>query len=657
MGSKSPEQICITLGCAPGDITCLTALPRDIMLTYPDKYEIHVSTHCLSLWDHNPHIAGQHRRVPNGMREIRVNYGRYISQANKNKMHFVTAFHREFARRGGCDVPCLLSKGDLHLPPEKLANSPVDGRYWIVVPGHKADFTTKGWSAYRYQQVVDKLAAQGLRFVQCGSKNGNNTNPQLHGVADLVGETNLRDLLWLIHHADGVICPITCFMHMAACLDKPCVVVAGGREHWWWEAYVNVQDIETFGPYAQPVTVPHRYLHTQGLLDCCQARGCWKNKVLHTQNDKNRSYCKQPTDDGYGQTIPECMRMITVDHVTEAVMSYYNDGTLPPIGDPKALVLPEFPAPPKKVLKQTIDLFAAPAEILADAPRTADVPTMVKAFEGAKKKQAPTTAAATVLDDPIIGGKTTICCLMYGDYFEMHRACLGSILRTTHQDRREIRVVTNKLAIPTRAWLDKLHADGHIKVLKHNADNHKKYPAMRQLFHDPDNPIETKWIVWFDDDSIANRSPSWYEDLCAKIVYEYPKKARMVGDLRFFTLNPAQIEWAKSRPWWRGRQLQTKQKQEAPNGQHIWFAAGGFWALETEAMREAMIPDEDIGHNGGDYMVGLQLWQQGYRTAAWNNGKKHVHTSSVGRRGLNEVHTGMPNWQPGGVSKSRKTVV
>ena len=66
-----------------------------------------------------------------------------------------------------------------------------------------------------------------------------------------------------------------------------------------------------------------------------------------------------------------------------------------------------------------------------------------------------------------------------------------------------------------------------------------------------------------------------------------------------------------------------------------------------------MIPDDQIGHNGGDTMIGLQLWQQGYRTAAWNSGKKQVNTSGVGRRGLNEIHTGMPGWIPGGVSKTR----
>ena len=74
--------------------------------------------------------------------------------------------------------------------------------------------------------------------------------------------------------------------------------------------------------------VPHRFLHTQTLLECCKTRGCWKNKVTPAEKDKHRSYCKHPLDDGYGQTIPQCMRMVTPDIVAEAVLSYYEEGSL-----------------------------------------------------------------------------------------------------------------------------------------------------------------------------------------------------------------------------------------------------------------------------------------------------------------------------------------
>ena len=567
----TPESIVLTHGCAPGDITCLTALPRDIALAYPDRYDIHIATNCKTLWANNPYIAGNHGKPPSGMRQVHLNYGRLISEANRKKLHFITAFHRDFEKRHGHPVPCLHAKGDLHLDEWHYANPPMADRYWILVPGHKSDFTTKAWSAVRWQQLANRLRAEGIKLVKCGAEHRGNTNPPVDGCLDLVGETNLRDILWLIYHADGVICPITCFMHMAAAFERPCVCIAGGREHWWWEAYVNVDGVENFGPYAQSVRVPHRFLHTQGLLDCCKDRGCWKNKIHHTQKDKHKSYCKRPVDDGYGQKIPDCLKMITVEHVVEAVMSYYKDGTLPAIGKPKELVLPEAPAPPKRVLiTRKVDLFAPADEILKPPEQPIvepDVPMLVHAFQGEQKKHAdgPPALKSDPFDHPIIGGKMTICVLLYGDYPDMHRACIGSILKSTSLERRQLRVVTNQLCMPIRAWLDDLAAEGHLQTLIHNDDNQKKYPAMRQLFWDPVNPINTKWIVWFDDDSIANKDPQWYPNLAHKIINEYPKKARMVGDLRFWTFNPTQLAWAKSRPWWKGRHLQTKQKTPAPN--------------------------------------------------------------------------------------------
>jgi hypothetical protein len=136
----------------------------------------------------------------------------------------------------------------------------------------------------------------------------------------------------LIYHAEGVICPITAAMHFAAALQKPCVVIAGGREEWWWEAYVPGKG--NFGPdLREEVQVPHRFLHTIGLLDCCRRKGCWRNTV-----DEGESKCKYPLDVA-GQRVPKCMVMISVEHVVEAVMSYYEDGTLPPIGTAKRIAL------------------------------------------------------------------------------------------------------------------------------------------------------------------------------------------------------------------------------------------------------------------------------------------------------------------------------
>ena len=119
-------------------------------------------------------------------------------------------------------------------------------------------------------------------------------------------------------------------MHFAAALERPCVVVAGGREQWWWESYVP--GLGHFGTdLVEDVRVPHSYLHTLGLLDCCKHSGCWKNNVTG-----EASTCRRPVQMPE-QTLPECMDMVGVDHVVDSVMAYYERGLLPPIGRPRKI--------------------------------------------------------------------------------------------------------------------------------------------------------------------------------------------------------------------------------------------------------------------------------------------------------------------------------
>jgi hypothetical protein len=307
----------------------MTACVRDLALTYPGVYDINVWTSCPSLWKENPHIKEVWNKPKPGIPRYDLTYGHHINQANQLPLHFLTAFHRNLNEQLKLEVPVLYPKGDLHLSEWHKQNRPIAERYWYWLAGGKNDFTTKIWSSTRHQQAINLLRQFGLRIVQGGANHQGHWHPTMDGVLNMVNKTNLRDMMWLIYHSEGVVCTITAAMHMAAAFDRPCVVIAGGREHWWWEAYVNV-NMENFGPQASgKVVVPHRYLHTQGLLDCCRDRGCWRNKVVATQQDSNKSYCKYPEGDGYGQTIPKCLKMITVNHVMEAVMWYYTAGILP----------------------------------------------------------------------------------------------------------------------------------------------------------------------------------------------------------------------------------------------------------------------------------------------------------------------------------------
>src|SRR5207244_10704494 len=111
-------------------------------------------------------------------------------------------------------------------------------------------------------------------------------HPPLRDVIDLRGRTDLRQLVRLVHHAQGVLCPVTLLMHLAAAVEvpagmpknRPCVVVAGGREPPHWEAYPH-----------------HQFIHTVGALWCCDNGGCWKSRTVPLgdgdEKDRPESLC------------------------------------------------------------------------------------------------------------------------------------------------------------------------------------------------------------------------------------------------------------------------------------------------------------------------------------------------------------------------------
>lgn len=314
---------------APGDVVVMTALPRDIARAYPGKYLVDVETSHPEIWQNNPYLTpGLSREL--GVCRVRLDYGTCMPRESRPAVHFLTAFHTNLKFQTGLEVPLTEPKPDLHLGKEERQPL-VSGRYWVVFSGGKHDFDTKWPVAARIQKVVTILRSFGIGFVQVGGRNSGSArhaHPPLQGVLDLIGRTSLRDLIRLIAGADGVLCTITLGMHIAAAMERPCVVTGGGRESQVWEAYSN--DHRGFGPIASGrVRVPHRFIHSIGQLPCAVPSGCWKNKTRPVRNDSK--VCKKPVLAEGGQWVPVCQDMITTEQLVESVLSYYQDGTLEPL--------------------------------------------------------------------------------------------------------------------------------------------------------------------------------------------------------------------------------------------------------------------------------------------------------------------------------------
>lgn len=323
---------------SPGDLVCLSALVRDIHIAYPGKYETDFNTTVQPIWQNSPYITNlwnHNEKAPRmlkpGTEMIQCQYKQGLTDSNHEAIHFCHYFHRDFERQTGIHVPPSRPYGDIHLSDHERTVSPVKGRYWLLLSGGKSDFTIKVWNTACFQAVVDAIGDLGLGVIQTGAAAGGHWHPALTGphLLNLCGWGGFREFVQQIYHADGVICGVTAAMHIAAALQKPCVVLAGGRESWWWEAYVR--ENKGLGDTRTQLKVPHRFLHTIGQLDCCMNRGCWRDKVVKI--DKSNSLCKRPIITPE-MPVAECMKMITPEMVMTAVLSYYHDGTITTDGVP-----------------------------------------------------------------------------------------------------------------------------------------------------------------------------------------------------------------------------------------------------------------------------------------------------------------------------------
>lgn len=300
-----------------GDVVVCSAAIRDLHRAHPNKFITGYAGSCDQVFENNPHIKNDPEAE-----EIVLEYPA-IHQSNSRPRHFIEAYHEFLSDRLDVKIPITEFKGDIHLSEdEKKWMSQVheivkfDTPFWIIVSGGKFDFTCKWWGHENYQHVVSALRKKIL-FVQVGVRDHH--HPPLNGVIDLRGKTDTRQLIRLVYHSQGVVCPVTSLMHLAAAVpvkngppnSRPCVVVAGGREPVTWEHYPT-----------------HQFLHTVGMLPCCQNGGCWRSRTvaLNDNDEKDKRLCDFPTPTSRSGMIPKCMSMIRPEAVVDAINRYVEGG-------------------------------------------------------------------------------------------------------------------------------------------------------------------------------------------------------------------------------------------------------------------------------------------------------------------------------------------
>ena len=319
------KKIIIKNSLSPGDIIMLTAAIRDLKLKYGTEFEIKTDTSAQKLWDYNPYLNQNLDEEADDVKEINADYD-LIHKSNQSPFHFIHGFIQDLNKKLDINIEPTIFKGDVHIGEEERGwYSQIyeivgkDIPYWIIDAGYKNDYTAKQWESRRFQQIIDKFPQ--ITFVQIGAKDNGHNHPELKGknIINLIGKTDIRQLVRLMWNAYGVITPVSFPMHLSAAVEMHprwkrkhrCVIVlAGGREPSHWEAYTN-----------------HQYIHKCGMLSCTEDGGCWKSRVvkLNDGDKQDESLCLNPTKTKSGQIIAKCMDMIYTDHISILIQQYLDN--------------------------------------------------------------------------------------------------------------------------------------------------------------------------------------------------------------------------------------------------------------------------------------------------------------------------------------------
>jgi ADP-heptose:LPS heptosyltransferase len=531
---------------SPGDLVVLSAAIRDICKQYPGRFQFSMDTSENQVFHHNPYVD-LNRHAPGRQVVAKYHVGKYdVHHSNQNRAHFMWGMLGGLNHTLGTGAYLTEFKPDLYLSAEEIAKPPVsfDRPYWVFVSGGKRDYTAKWWDPVWWQQVVNILS-RDVMMVQVGG--GSHTHPPMLGAYDLVKKTSFRQLMQLIYHSQGVICIVTCLMHIAAAFNKPCIVVAGGREPWWWEAYnkenriVNMKlGLPDWAPPPNDNFIEHRYLHTLGQLECCRNHGCWKGRVGNA-GDLCTNQVRQN-----GKQLPRCLQLITPEHVIENWKWYFNQGICK-LGAPMTVQVPRVPeVPAVEVLKDeqpvTVVLYVEENDS--------------KAFDYVKRVKESTQYSSA-----------TFVVAINGQNPELHQwahdqgiCCIQDSTRAGSTDM----------------------ASRVMKIIKPN-----------------------NWLVWLSRPAQPT-GPAWVWNV---LDHMKAKRASLGGAIYRSHLDDAQTQMIKTASWFKSRPLDSKPFNGAIR--QTFHPARGFFVAYADQLKEMNWPDIRVPPAQFSVMLGEAVRQHG----------------------------------------------
>lgn len=284
---------------APGDILVLTTILRDLKLQNPN-FNIYIKSHYPEIFENNPYITKEINKFNSEVKRI-TNDDIILS---RNGSHYSTIINMIISDWLGKEIEQTSIYPELYLTEEEKSDSllqklGINKPFWIMNSSFKSDIPLKQWSPQYWTQIIRELNKRNIKLVQTGSIY--DISEEYPGVKSVIGKTEeLRDFLSLCYHAEGFITHVSFLVHIAAALNKPCIVLAGNREHPWYSCYPTQQILHIHGK--------------GGLLECSNnGNGCW---------NKERQQCKNLI----GQpSYPLCLQLIIPEEILLNVLKYENN--------------------------------------------------------------------------------------------------------------------------------------------------------------------------------------------------------------------------------------------------------------------------------------------------------------------------------------------
>ena len=232
--------------------------------------------------------------------------------------------------------------------------------------------------------------------------------------------------------------------------------------------------------------------------------------------------------------------------------------------------------------------------------------------------------------------ETTICVLCYGDFPDLARRCIGSIIASCPAEKYELRVGLNECSPATIDYVQSVPEVDSIYLCRRNLN---QCPMMARML----SRLDTEFVWWFDDDSHVTHPGAL--DYRLRVARECQATVGLWGEVYFnrtiaeFADEEELQSWLRRQSWYRGQPAPCGRCKFEPgyreSGDQTWhFCAGGSWFARSRAIEELGWPPKSLVKRSNDVLLGEAMRQAGYEIM--HIGGVGVAQSDAPRRGTGE---------------------